>query len=227
MQDKINYIDLYCERLNPGIFAEPLNAITNLAFIGIGLFILKGPSFAGRILGVVTILVGFGSLTFHTLATPWAANLDVGFIALYILMFAYLVPLKLWNLSILLTMIFTILVLSLVILFNLLSPYLKNWLGHFPPGIYVGAWLSLLIYTIISKLYKIKVAVRWLTIATFLFPISLTARELDLNICDIFPYGTHWLWHLLNSLVLGLCCWAFHAEQKSQFNSITRTESLK
>jgi hypothetical protein len=124
-------------------------------------------------------------------------------------------------------MIFTILVLSLVILFNLLSPYLKNWLGHFPPGIYVGAWLSLLIYTIISKLYKIKVAVRWLTIATFLFPISLTARELDLNICDIFPYGTHWLWHLLNSLVLGLCCWAFHAEQKSQFNSITRTESLK
>jgi hypothetical protein len=224
VQDKINYIDLYCERLNPGIFAEPLNAITNFAFMGVGLFILKGPSFAGKILGVVTILVGLGSLTLHTFATTWAASIDVGFIALYILIFAYLVPLKLWNLSIPLSIVFTISVLSIVILFNLIAPYFKNLLGHFPPGIYVGAWLSLLSYAIISKIYKIKVAARWLMIATLLFPISLTARELDHSICDNFSYGLHWLWHILNSVVLGLCCWAFHAKQKSL---ITRTENLK
>ena len=27
------YIDIYCERIEPGLWAEPLNAITNLAFI--------------------------------------------------------------------------------------------------------------------------------------------------------------------------------------------------
>jgi len=26
-------IDLYCERLGPGLWAEPLNALTNLAFL--------------------------------------------------------------------------------------------------------------------------------------------------------------------------------------------------
>ena len=26
-------IDLYCERLSPGIWAEPINALTNLAFL--------------------------------------------------------------------------------------------------------------------------------------------------------------------------------------------------
>jgi len=26
-------IDLYCERLGPGIWAEPINALTNLAFL--------------------------------------------------------------------------------------------------------------------------------------------------------------------------------------------------
>ena len=100
MQDKRDYIDIYCERVSGDFLAEPLNAITNLGFILVGLFILKGQSFSGRILGVITTLVGLGSLTFHTFATTWAAALDVGFIALFILVFAYLVPLKLWNLSV-------------------------------------------------------------------------------------------------------------------------------
>ena len=28
-----NHIDIYCERLGPGFWAEPLNATSNLAFI--------------------------------------------------------------------------------------------------------------------------------------------------------------------------------------------------
>ena len=108
-----------------------------MAFILVGIFILKGQSFSGRILGVVTILV-FGSLTFHTFATTWAAALDVGFIALFILVFAYLVPLKLWNLSVVQSILCAVLVIGVVFLFDTFTPEFKKLFGHFPPGIYVG-----------------------------------------------------------------------------------------
>ena len=214
MENKKDYVDIYCERVSGDFLAEPINALTNLAFILVGLFILKGESFSGRILGFVTILVGLGSLAFHTFATNWAAALDVAFIALFILVFAYLVPLKLWNLSITQSIICSTLVIGIVFLFNTFTPELKKWLGHFPPGIYVGAWLSLVCFGLISSVLRIKEATRWMFFAICLFPFSILARELDLKLCDTFPIGTHWLWHLLNSLVLGFCSFAFHAQYK-------------
>lgn len=214
MEDVRDYIDIYCERVSGDFLAEPFNAITNLAFILVGLFILKGQNFSGRILGFVTILVGLGSLTFHTFATTWAAALDVGFIALFILVFAYLVPLKLWNLSVTQSILYSALVICVVFLFDTFTPELKKWLGYFPPGIYVGAWLSLVSLGLISSILKVKEATRWIFFAICLFPLSLLARELDQTLCNIFPFGTHWLWHLLNSLVLGFCSFAFHAQYK-------------
>ena len=35
------------------------------------------------------------------------------------------------------------------------------------------------------------------------FAMSLTARALDRPLCAQFLIGTHWLWHLLNGIVLG------------------------
>ena len=36
--DLTRQMDLYCERLDPGFWAEPLNAVTNLSFILAALF---------------------------------------------------------------------------------------------------------------------------------------------------------------------------------------------
>jgi len=220
MQDKRDYIDIYCERVSGDFLAEPLNAITNLGFILVGLFILKGQSFSGRILGVITILVGLGSLTFHTFATTWAAALDVGFIALFILVFAYLVPLKLWNLSVVQSVLCAALVIGVVFFFDSFTPEFKKLFGYFPPGIYVGAWLSLVSFGLISNILRVKEATRWIFFAIYLFPLSLLTRELDLAFCDTFPFGTHWLWHLLNSLVLGFCSFAFHTQYKKVLKKI-------
>ena len=32
--------------------------------------------------------------------------------------------------------------------------------------------------------------------------VSLAARTLDRAACGAIPFGTHWLWHLLNACVL-------------------------
>ena len=45
---------------------------------------------------------------------------------------------------------------------------------------------------------------RRLALAGAAFAVSLTMRSLDGPLCGVFPLGTHWLWHLLNALVLYL-----------------------
>ena len=40
--------------------------------------------------------------------------------------------------------------------------------------------------------------------AVGMFLLSFTARTLDAPLCEIVPIGTHFLWHLLNALLLFL-----------------------
>jgi hypothetical protein len=37
-----------------------------------------------------------------------------------------------------------------------------------------------------------------------IFMVSLALRIVDLDICDAFPLGTHFLWHVLNAVLLYL-----------------------
>ena len=83
-------IDLYCERTGPELWSEPLNALSNLAFIGVAALLWRragGRHSSGdiRLLLALIAAVGIGSLVFHTLATRWAALLDIVFIALFVL----------------------------------------------------------------------------------------------------------------------------------------------
>lgn len=45
--------------------------------------------------------------------------------------------------------------------------------------------------------------------ATALFAVALACRSLDHLLCALVPLGTHFLWHLLNGLVLYLTTRAF------------------
>ena len=92
-------LDLYCERTAPGLWNEPLNALTNLAFLLAGLLLVVALRRAGpavrrdpAILALVALLflIGLGSGLFHTFATRWAVLADVIPIALFILLYMYL-----------------------------------------------------------------------------------------------------------------------------------------
>jgi hypothetical protein len=214
MPTETETIDIYCERLDPSFWAEPINAVTNLAFIAVGVWALRGSSQTGKVLGLLTVLVGIGSLAFHTFASPWAAALDVGFIALFIIALAYLAPRHLWNQTPRMSIVASVLVIVVIATVSSLALSLEALFNYFPPGLYVGAWLSLAIYAVISLRGDSVNSGRWLALAAVIFPISLLARELDTPLCESIPIGTHWLWHLLNAIVLGLCAWAFHARKR-------------
>ncbi|MEM9127298.1 MAG: ceramidase domain-containing protein, partial [Pseudomonadota bacterium] len=74
-------IDGYCERLDAGFWAEPINALTNIAFLLAAAVMawrtrrLQSPLCTALV--VVLAAIGVGSFLFHTFATVWSAMTDV------------------------------------------------------------------------------------------------------------------------------------------------------
>jgi Ceramidase len=91
-----SYIDLYCERIMPGLWSEPLNALSNLSFFIAAWAIWqlvqhqKKVSISIWILITLSIAIGTGSTLFHTFATEWASLLDMIPILLFQLCFLWL-----------------------------------------------------------------------------------------------------------------------------------------
>lgn len=196
-------VDIYCERLGPGLWAEPFNALSNLGFIIAGLWLLRrsvkrGDPVAVRALPVLMVLIGFGSATFHTVATRWAEVLDVLFIGLYIYWFVacyaryrWTTP---WWLALLCMGLFHGFSLGLGQLFK--PDTLNGSVAYLP------ALLGLLIFSLLTAWKDRLHRARWFFAATLVFTFSLTLRTLDMSLCSQWSTGTHWAWHLLNALTL-------------------------
>jgi len=208
MSSWFNPVDIYCERLDASFWAEPINAISNLSFIVAGFFLWRQKSSRSTLIALLIILVGLGSFSFHTYANRLTGLLDVLAIALYLLTFAFLIP-KQWSKSSIWIQLGSVLLLLIsIVLAQLLISQFRPALPWLPPGMYLGAWLALIIYAWVTR-YSNTSAARFLWLAVIVFPLSLLSRQLDMPLCD-FIGGAHWAWHLFNGLTLylssyGLC----------------------
>jgi ceramidase len=202
-------VDFYCERLEPGLWGEPTNALSNISFLlaAIALWrILKHLRAHGRtvpgdvqLLIPLVLLVGIGSVVFHTLATRWAALLDTLFILIFCcaFLFAFLRQAADQTFSIALAVSVGFALLSFG--FPLLFPreMLNGSLGYVP---YLIALLTMTGYLASRG----APSTRTFGVAVIVFCISLTLRTVDLDLCPRFPLGTHFVWHLLNGYLLWL-----------------------
>ena len=187
-------VDGYCERLDTTYWAEPVNAVTNAAFVIAALIMWqRSRTVGGRVLCVILGVIGLGSFLFHTHATIWAGLADVMPIGIYILTYLYLVNRHIagltWGWSALGTALFIPYAAIIVPVFNRLPFFqISNFYWTVP--------LLLLIYGAILRL-------RGFFIGAGILALSITLRSLDLTWCAELPIGTHFLWHLLNGLMLG------------------------
>ena len=198
-------VDIYCERIGPGFWAEPFNALSNLGFVFAGLWLLRrslrhGEPGAVRALCVLMVLIGLGSGAFHTFATQWAEVLDVAFIGLFIYWFVacyaryrWAAP---WWMALLCMALFH--ALGLVVTGPFERADFNGSVGYFP------ALAGLLIFGLLSAWKDRLSRARWFFAAALVFGLSLTLRTLDQSLCSRWPQGTHWAWHLLNALTLTL-----------------------
>lgn len=205
------YIDAYCERTSPAFWAEPLNALTNAAFIVAALALalrlralargdgggqppLQFPSLWLLVALVATI--GVGSFLFHTFARVWASLADV--LPIYLFMHVYAACFLRWGIGWRWQLAW--LGVPAFLLFAravaLVVPPATLGMGGYAPALLALAGFALWL--------RLRADARWraLTGAALLFALSLTLRQSDLPLCERWPLGTHFLWHLLNALVL-------------------------
>lgn len=210
----------YCERgANPGLVAEPLNAVTNLAFLvaacagARSAMRMSDPSARAMLLllSVIVGVIGLGSLAFHTLATPAAKLADVlpiGVFMLVYLGFALRVLLGLSAPAVLAGLALFVGALAAAeaapcslqfraIPLSAGGRCLNGSLGYVPA-------LAALLGVGAALARRRHPSGRLLLVAGGLLAVSLIARTVDLAACQAWRHGTHFLWHLLNATLLYL-----------------------
>ncbi len=203
----------YCERAtDPHFWGEPLNAVTNLAFILAAILafkhVRKQPhgtcGYFHYILIAVVFLIGLGSGLFHTLATRWSALADVLPIVVFIFLYLYFAMRNYLSLSILASGIGILLFIGLNYVTSTIKceggPCLNGTIG------YVPALAALVCLGFLSLIKKHKAAISLLT-ASVVFTCSAIFRSIDISTCPQttighYPVGTHFMWHILNALTL-------------------------
>ncbi len=195
--DWLAQVDGYCERLGPGVWAEPVNAVTNLVFVlaGLGMFARCRGHAMGQAMAAVLVVIGIGSGLFHTFANRLTGLADVlpilGFILLYIYAATRdFLGARPW-LAALAAAGFVPFAAATAPLFAMV-PVL---------GVSAGYWPVVAMIMIYAGLLRGTVG-RRLAIGAAILTVSLVARSLDGVICAAVPLGTHFLWHLLNALML-------------------------
>jgi hypothetical protein len=195
-------LDAYCERLGPGLWAEPVNAATNLAFLVAAAlaWVRMGRPAPPLVPALALILgsIGIGSGLFHTFANGLTALLDVVSIAAFVLVYLYAVNRHAlgWG---------RVAALAGVAAF---FPYAALAGAGFArvPGFAVSAgyWpIVLLIALYGAALQRRRPAfARGLLTGAALLGLSLVARSADMAACAALPLGTHFLWHILNAAML-------------------------
>ncbi len=196
-------MDMYCERCGPEFWAEPLNALSNVSFL-IAAFLAwrsakrhRNLSPELQILIALAATVGVGSFLFHTFATEWAMYLDVVPILLFQLDFIWLYARRQMGLnstkSGLLLLLLLLSSLPLLALRDVMNGSLS----------YVPAWMLLTGFGC-HHIRQAKSGPWQLLIAAILLFVALVFRTIDQAVCDTLPYGTHFLWHLINGVTFFL-----------------------
>lgn len=204
--DWTQQVDNYCERLDFSFWAEPLNALTNIAFLIAALMAYRSARRMGSVdwgilaLCIILTAIGIGSFLFHTFATAWAGAADVLPILLYILLYIYLAttrffPVPWWGGLIAVIGFFPYSYLVVSGLSPILGA-LNGSLGYIPVPILIAGYAMLL-------WRRDPNTATGLLIGVAILAVSLFFRTIDASLCSTFPPGTHIFWHLLNGVMLG------------------------
>lgn len=198
-------IPIYCERGSSlEFFAEPLNAISNIAiiFASLGIYRLltknKIQKIEYKVVPILIVSIGVGSFLWHATRYPYALILDAVPVALSFALITYIFLDKLIGNKILALLIAILLLparffISSFAPTDIISSLIRNLIN-------ATAFLVIILWTF--KKYG-KVAFEGFGIL-IIYLFAITMRSVDLQVCPTFYIGTHFLWHILNALAVYL-----------------------
>lgn len=191
----------YCERGDGiSIFAEPVTAIANLAILISTFYIYRLLRSEGKLafpyllLPLFMLVTGLSSILWHSYPSYTTLILDS------------------------LSVVFFLLTAWMIYFQKMLGNYIKALLGVaillavtmtpiliFPEFFTTATERNILaivvfIIILILSYFKIGKDVLRLMLPTALFIVAILFREIDMVVCSHFPIGTHFLWHIFNSI---------------------------
>ncbi len=207
-QTTLTFLDSYCERAgDAALWAEPINAVSNLLFFYVAYLCwreLRPQAFnrfrkAGDIwlLLVALIGIGIGSGLWHTYANRATMLADVIPITLFINVYLISAMRRVLGLR----------WLAIGICWGLYQVFTVAAQRYLSPDTLNGSIMYVPTYVTLAVLAAAilkKHASDGLEFVFILgiFSLSLIFRTVDLWVCPFLPLGTHFLWHVLNAVML-------------------------
>lgn len=198
-------VDGYCERTDAGYWSEPVNAVSNLAFVVAAVIAWRMARAAedrpAQLLAVTAGCVGVGSYLFHTHATRWALQADVWPIRVFVLLYVGLAVVRFLGtprrVGAAAAAGFAAATAVAIAAGGALDLTLNGSIGYAT----VPAGLALMSALVARRDRATAVG---LLAGAAVFLVSLALRTVDRELCTAVPLGTHFAWHLLNGVVAGL-----------------------
>lgn len=200
-------IDIYCERIDASFWSEPVNALTNIViFLGgfIGFIIIsklndpKASSQHAKLAALLAMITGIGSFLFHTFAntlTMWLDIIPILFFKIISINF-YLNFIFKKSIGFRITFLFSFILLTLYLQSSLFKPYFNGSMMYFP------SIITLLFFAFFSIRLGFSTVGKYTFLGVGLFIASIAARSFDLEVCQEFSLGTHFIWHTLNGFLI-------------------------
>jgi len=193
-------MDAYCERVGPGLLAEPLNAVSNISFLlaALAAWVLAtrtGTLSAGvRALIALAASVGIGSILWHTYPTMLTLILDSVPILIFIIWFIWLYTRNVLGMP----SLFAAACAAAFVLGTFLALQYSDVLHG--ALVYTPGLIAALVLGVFHARQR-RVARFTLLAAAGVYLAALFFRTIDNEVCPILPIGTHFLWHALIGLV--------------------------
>jgi hypothetical protein len=209
--DWFRQVDGYCERLDAGYWSEPVNAVSNAGFLLAALvcwrLIGARRDPGARALAAILAAIGIGSYLFHTHAQVWALYADVIPIQVFILVYLYLATVRFfaaprWA-GLAAVALFIPYAAAVAAAVGAAVGPLNGSTGYVPVPILIAGYGLVLAR-------RAPATARGLGVGAALLAVSLVFRTIDEAACGGFPLGTHFVWHLLNGLMLGWMILVLH-----------------
>ena len=195
-----------CERTEPGIWAEPLNVSSSFSFFIAAImllrFYLNNKEITSKwildihILTGTLILIGAASVVFHMAPSYYTELADIIFIVLFINVYFFSVMVRIAGVQ----------GASLFVVYMAFLGSTHILVDQFPNAMNDSIGYLSTMFTLIFIAFYLNIrrrpAARAFLIAAMIGVLSLFFRVIDNEICGSFKYGTHFIWHILNAVLI-------------------------
>jgi len=200
-------VDDYCQLTGPGLDAETMNAWSNGAFLVAALAAWRLLSIhpnakahlAIRALTLIAVLAGVGGYLFHRMDAPWAKWGETVPLLAFMLLYVWLLLRRFFHWHFLFAIPALLLYFAAIYWLEVMTP------GHAPFGRALNLpTLIVFLLASIGFLLRQREAFWPMFWALVTLMASSVASMADVPICPQLGLGSHFVWHLLDALLLYL-----------------------